>query len=126
MVKKVEINGRVDRYGQQEQPDIRYMLIDSDHPKMRGDARIMEILVQKEEQAFKNIGDPVMLFWKFNQEGEEKTAKAIEEGFSADVFGQLLDSGGEEFDPLELLMGLGDDNSVKIEYSDEETLFSDL
>lgn len=62
MVKKVEINGRVDRYGQQEQPDIRYMLIDSDHPKMRGDARIMEILVQKEEQAFKNIGDPVMLF----------------------------------------------------------------
>lgn len=39
----------MDRYGQQEQPDIRYMLIDSDHPKMRGDARIMEILVQKEE-----------------------------------------------------------------------------
>lgn len=120
-------NGRVDRYGQQEQPDIRYMLIDSDNPKIKGDARIMEILVRKEEQAFKNIGDPAMLFGKFNQEEEEEeTAKAIEEGLSADAFGRLLDSGEEEFDPLELLMGLGDDNSVKIEYSDEETLFSDL
>lgn len=120
-------NGRVDRYGQQEQPDIRYMLIDSDNPKIKGDARIMEILVQKEEQALKNIGDPAMLFGKFNQEEEEEeTAKAIENGLSADVFGQLLDSGEEEFDPIEFLMGLGDDNSVKIEYSDEETLFSDL
>lgn len=119
-------NGRIDRYGQQEQPDIRYMLIDSDNPKIKGDARIMEILVQKEEQALKNIGDPAMLLGKFNQEEEEEvTAKAIEEGV-ADAFGQLLDAGEEEFDPLELLMGLGDDHSVRIEYSDEETLFSDL
>ncbi len=120
-------NGRVDRYGQQEQPDIRYMLIDSNNPKIKGDARIMEILVQKEEQALKNIGDPAMLFGKFNQEEEEEeTAKAIEEGLNADDFGKMLDSGEAEFDPLELLMGLGEDNSVKIEYSDEETLFSDL
>lgn len=119
-------NGRVDRYGQQEQPDIRYMLIDSDHPKIKGDARIMEILVQKEEQAFKNIGDPAVLFGKFNQEEEEEeTAKAIENG-AGEKFVDQLDAGKEEFDPLELLMGLGDDNSVKIEYSDEETLFSDL
>ncbi len=119
-------NGRVDRYGQQEQPDIRYMLIDSDNPKIKGDARIMEILVQKEEQALKNIGDPAMLFGKFNQEEEEEeTAKAIENGVG-EKFADQLDEGKEEFDPLELLMGLGDDNSVKIEYSDEETLFSDL
>lgn len=57
---------------------------------------------------------------------EEETAKAIEEGLNADDFGKMLDSGEAEFDPLELLMGLGEDNSVKIEYSDEETLFSDL
>ena len=120
-------NGRIDRYGQQEQPDIRYMLIDSDNPKIKGDARIMEILVQKEEQALKNIGDPAMLFGKFNQEEEEEeTAKAIEDGVSADTFGNMLDTGEKEFDPLELLMGLGADKSVKIEYSDEETLFSDL
>ena len=102
-------NGRVDRYGQTEQPDIRYMLIDSDNPRIKGDARIMEILVKKEEQALKNIGDPAMLFGKFNQEEEEEeTAKAIESGAGADAFEKLLDSDEEEFDPLELLMGLGD------------------
>ena len=65
-------NGRIDRYGQKETPDIRYMLIGSDNEKIRGDARIMEILVQKEEQAYKNIGDPAVLFGKFNQEEEER------------------------------------------------------
>lgn len=69
-------NGRVDRYGQQEQPDIRYMLIDSNNPKIKGDARIMEILVQKEEQALKNIGDPAMLFGKFNQEEGRRDSKS--------------------------------------------------
>ena len=120
-------NGRVDRYGQTEQPDIRYMLIDSDNPRIKGDARIMEILVKKEEQALKNIGDPAMLFGKFNQEEEEEeTAKVIESGAGAAAFEKLLDSDEEEFDPLELLMGLGDEKEVKVEYSDEETLFSDI
>ena len=119
-------NGRIDRYGQHEQPDIRYMLIDSENPKIKGDARIMEILVQKEEQALKNIGDPAMLFGKFNQEEEEEeTAKAIENGVG-EAFADQLDAGEEEFYPLELLMGLGEEDTVKIEYSDEETLFSDL
>lgn len=119
-------NGRIDRYGQHEQPDIRYMLIDSENPKIKGDARIMEILVQKEEQALKNIGDPAMLFGKFNQEEEEEeTAKAIENGVG-EAFADQLDAGEEEFNPLELLMGLGEEDTVKIEYSDEETLFSDL
>lgn len=118
-------NGRIDRYGQTEQPDIRYMLIDSDNPRIKGDARIMEILVEKEEQALKNIGDPAMLFGKFNQE-EEETAKVIESGAGAAAFEKLLDSDEEEFDPLELLMGLGDEKEVKVEYSDEETLFSDI
>lgn len=120
-------NGRIDRYGQHEQPDIRYMLIDSANPKIKGDARIMEILVQKEEQALKNIGDPAFLFGKFNQEEEEEeTAKAIEEGISAEAFGSMLDSGEDEFDPLELLMGGGGQNIVPIQYDDEGTLFSDL
>lgn len=120
-------NGRIDRYGQHEQPDIRYMLIDSSNPRIKGDARIMEILVRKEEQALKNIGDPAMLFGKFNQEEEEEeTAKAIESGEGAEAFEKQLDSDEDEFDPLELLMGLGKDKEVKVEYSDEETLFSDL
>jgi len=120
-------NGRIDRYGQHEQPDIRYMLVDSKNPRIKGDARVMEVVVKKEEQALKNIGDPAMLFGKYNQqEEEEEIAKVIESGAGADALEKLLESDEEEFNPLELLMGLGEDKEVKVEYSDEETLFSDL
>ena len=60
------------------------------------------------------------------KKSEEETAKAIESGTGADAFEKLLDSDEEEFDPLELLMGLGNEKEVKAEYSDEETLFQIL
>ncbi len=50
-------NGRIDRYGQEKRPDIRYMMISSKNERIKGDMRIIRILVEKEEQAFKNIGD---------------------------------------------------------------------
>lgn len=120
-------NGRVDRYGQKEQPDIRYMLINSSNEKIKGDARIMEILVTKEEQAFKNIGDPAVLFGKFNaEEEEEETARAIETGMLPDEFAKKLDGTEEEFNPLELLMGAVDEKDTRVEFCKEETLFSDI
>ena len=121
-------NGRIDRYGQKETPDIRYMLVSSDNEKIHGDARIMEILIQKEEQAYKNIGDPAVLFGKFNQEEEElETAKAIESDIKAEDFEAQLDDSEDEFDPFELMMQATTANeTTKIEYSDEETLYDDM
>ena len=121
-------NGRIDRYGQKETPDIRYMLVSSNNEKIHGDARIMEILVQKEEQAYKNIGDPAVLFGKFNQEEEEiETAKAIESDIKAEDFEAQLDDSEDEFDPFELMMQATTANeTIKIEYSDEETLYDDM
>lgn len=124
-------NGRIDRYGQTEQPDIRYMLISSINEKIKGDARIMEILVQKEEQAFKNIGDPAMLFGKFNEDEEEQeTAKAIENGVSAEEFEKQLDVTEDEFDPFELMMAGVTEEAEKTnqayDYVEDETLFTDL
>jgi len=51
-------NGRIDRYGQSKQPQIRYLLTESQNEKIRGDSRIYDILIEKDEQAQKNIGDP--------------------------------------------------------------------
>lgn len=120
-------NGRIDRYGQQEQPDIRYMLISSENEKIKGDARIMEILVNKEEQAFKNIGDPAVLFGKFNAEEEvAETAAAIESGMQPEVFAKQLELTEEEFDPFELMMASVDEEKTEIEYNQETTLFSDM
>lgn len=73
-------NGRIDRYGQTRQPQIRYLQTESEHPSVRGDQRILEILVRKDEQASKNIGDPSEFMGLYDQEAEEeKVAEAMEQ-----------------------------------------------
>lgn len=113
-------NGRIDRYGQQKRPDIRYFLIETTHPKIRGDMRIMEILIAKEEQALKNIGDPSLLMGKFTIEDEELVvAEAIESGADGDAFAQSLDDSEEEFDPFEALMAAAAEDEPLAEESSD-------
>ncbi|MDR2043659.1 MAG: DEAD/DEAH box helicase [Clostridium sp.] len=119
-------NGRIDRYGQQEQPDIRYMMISSTNPKIKGDMRIMEILVQKEEQAYKNIGDPTLLMGKFNVEEEGVTASAIEQGTTPEAFGAQLTEAEDEFDPFEALMAGAAEAEAPATVSEDDTLFADV
>ncbi|MGO2133533.1 MAG: DEAD/DEAH box helicase [Halomonas sp.] len=89
-------NGRIDRYGQTRQPQIRYLQTESNHPKVRGDQRILEVLVEKDQQAQKNIGDPSEFMGVYDQAEEEaKVASAMEAGtdlwadFAAQLDGQL-------------------------------------
>ena len=124
-------NGRIDRYGQQKRPDIRYMLIESDNKRIKGDMRIIEILITKEEQALKNIGDPSLLLGKFTIEDEELVvAEAIEGGSDAAAFEQSLDAGEDDFDPFEALMAAAgeaeESGEKKSEIVSDETLFSDV
>ena len=123
-------NGRIDRYGQKKRPDIRYMLIESDNKQIKGDMRIIEILVTKEEQALKNIGDPALLLEKFSIEDEELVvADAIENGSDETAFSDTLDAGEDEFDPFEALMAAaGETEEVESESAvvTDDTLFSDI
>ena len=120
-------NGRIDRYGQEKRPDIRYMMIESRNPRIKGDMRIIEILVTKEEQALKNIGDPALLLGKFSIEDEELVvSSAIEDGADAAAFESILDSGEAEFDPFEALMAAATEDSAPVQVQAQETLFSDL
>lgn len=98
-------NGRIDRYGQKKDPDIRYMLIESKNARIKGDMRILEILIEKEEQALENIGDPTLLSEKISLENDEIivnderiVVNAIERQTSAEEMDKQLDSGEE--DPL--------------------------
>jgi hypothetical protein len=80
-------NGRVDRYGQSETPIITYLINRSDNPKVRGDQRILEILKEKDEQAYKNIGDPATFMKVHDPEAEEAlTMEAMAEGTDAAAF----------------------------------------
>ena len=83
-------NGRIDRYGQKVSPDIRYMVTRSFNDKIRGDIRILQVLIRKENEANKNIGDVGALMNLYDQDAEEQlTYHAMEKG-SAEAFEQGL------------------------------------
>lgn len=72
-------NGRVERYGQVHQPAIYYLLTDSSHEKIRGDQRILELLIERDAEVQKNIGDPSEFTGLHTVEDEElAVAAAIE------------------------------------------------
>jgi len=120
-------NGRIDRYGQPSRPDIRYMLIESENPRIKGDLRIIEILITKEEQALKNIGDPAFLLGKFSVEEEELVvSNVIENGSDALAFENMLDTEEGEFDPFEALMAASNEDNAPVQVKNDETLFSDI
>jgi superfamily II DNA or RNA helicase len=97
-------NGRIDRYGQEREPRIVYLMTESVCEKIKGDNRILELLITKDEQAVKNIGDPSALMGVYDMEEEENiTAAAIEAGANTDDFEKLLAKAPK--DPLGLLMG---------------------
>lgn len=105
-------NGRIDRFGQERDPHILYLLTRSNIGKIRGDMRILEVLIRKDEQAMKNIGDPSSIMARHDEQKEEEvTASAIESGQSAEEFEKQLDSGeiakkgGEGFDFFNHLFG---------------------
>lgn len=118
-------NGRIDRYGQEQTPDIRYLFVDTDNSNIQGDVRILEILTDKESKARENIGDPASLLNLYDQEAEEQyMMDKISSGITADEFGSELDKTIDEFDPFELLMS--SDDSEEPETTHDPTLYDDL
>ncbi|MEA3644262.1 MAG: C-terminal helicase domain-containing protein, partial [Lamprobacter sp.] len=82
-------NGRVDRFGQQSRPRIDYLLTESEVETVKGDLRVIEVLVRKDEQISQNIGDPASILRKHSIEAEEQVvAEALAEGLNAEQFEQ--------------------------------------
>ena len=74
-------NGRIDRYGQPMQPQIRYLLTRSRSEGMGDAEKILRVLIRKDDQAQINIGDPSVFLRVFDAEvEEEEIGKAFEAG----------------------------------------------
>ncbi|MCY4001556.1 MAG: DEAD/DEAH box helicase [Bacteroidetes bacterium] len=104
-------NGRIDRYGQERNPQIFYFITESENEDFKADQRILEILIEKEYQANQNLGDPALLMRLFNIEDEEKAiAKVIEEKLSKEEAEQNFNQGSQDnkssqpIDPLTELL----------------------
>ena len=117
-------NGRIDRYGQQRTPQIYYFLQHSSTPKIKADGRILELLIEKDEHAQKNIGDNSVFMGEYDSEAEErKTAEAIEKEMSDEEFeDQYLK---EDVDLLSQLMG-GEESSELSEYESSDKYIGDM
>ena len=75
-------NGRIDRYGQRQQPQIRFMLTQSRSDGMGDAEKIIRLLKTKDEQAQRNIGDPAVFLRKFDAGDEEQAlSEAFEQGW---------------------------------------------
>ncbi|MDA3791209.1 MAG: helicase-related protein, partial [Desulfobacula sp.] len=112
-------NGRIDRYGQERSPQIVYLVTKSNNEKIRGDMRILELLIQKDEETVKNIGDPAEFYGVYDIDEEESiTAKAMETGQSPESFESSITN--RAVDPLAILFG--EDQPSKGEDVEAKTL----
>lgn len=109
LIKLEQRNGRIDRFGQRHTPIIRYLLTASEDEEIKGDTRIIERLVEKEEYAYKNIGDAAVLMGLYSAAREEEAvAQAIGRNAAPEEvvpeappeidFLQLLEAGAAEGD----------------------------
>lgn len=74
LITMVQRNGRIDRFGQKHTPYIHYLLTVPADSDIKGDLRVLERLIEKEDQAHKNLGDAA---WMMNLHSEEKEEEEI-------------------------------------------------
>lgn len=96
-------NGRIDRYGQQHEPHIHYLLTLSQQPGIKADMRVLERLIEKEEEAHKNIGDAATILGLHDATREEEhITRGVARGEEAE---SILPDSSPEADWLAILMG---------------------
>lgn len=117
-------NGRIDRYGQENTPQIHYLVTESENTTIRGDMRVLEILQTKDDQAYQNIGDPSVFMNVYDVREEEKiTEDAMAEGVSAEEFdSQLQPTDDEGEDLLALFLGTNTEQETETEADPTESI----
>ena len=97
-------NGHIDRYGQSQQPQIRYLLSSSRSEGMGDAEKVLRLLKRKDEQAQRNIGDPAVFLGVYDAVGEEEEiSKAFECG-TVEALEQRMNANAEPY----LVQGSGD------------------
>lgn len=96
-------NGRIDRFGQEHAPDIRYLITVPQHPDLKGDLRVLDRLVEKENAAHKNLGD---VAWLMNLHDADQEESRIAQGICQHEPAESIipDEPTEEVDFLSLLL----------------------
>ena len=119
-------NGRIDRYGQDAAPTIRYLLTRPADPELRGDHDILKKITVKADQAAKNLGEVAWVMNLHSADKEEaRITRAIEE--RQDPEAPFVDESDDEGDDwlADVISSNPDDERVPTETHEPLTLFSD-
>lgn len=73
-------NGRIDRYGQRHSPQITTLLLDPGPGNTIGELHVLKKLVDREQEAYRVLGDAAPLMGKNNIRGEEDEIRKVLEG----------------------------------------------
>ena len=96
-------NGRIDRYGQENTPHIVYLVTTGKAEEIKDDLTILVRLIEKEETAYKNLGDAATILRLYDSQQEEDH---VEAGLSAGQKPeQILPDQPEDQGFLDLLLG---------------------
>ena len=64
-------NGRIDRYGQEFPPEVRYLVYSPEDPEIASDVRILSKLITKEDAAHRALGDAGSIMGLYSDSSEE-------------------------------------------------------
>lgn len=70
-------NGRIDRYGQRQRPEITSLLLDPKDKNSIGELHVLTRLVEREFEANKYLGDVAPLMGKYNTKAEEDEIREV-------------------------------------------------
>ena len=68
-------NGRIDRYGQEHSPEIRYLIYSPADRAIASDVRIVSKLIEKENAAHQALGDAASVMGLYSEKAEEEAIK---------------------------------------------------
>ena len=105
-------NGRIDRYGQDRNPEIYYFVAATTHPKIR-QMWVLDKLIEKDEAASQGVGDPAVFLNAGDVDSEEaQVAEFIAGGKGAEALDQFMDKNlataserHDSIDEFDLLFG---------------------
>ena len=116
-------NGRVDRYGQKRQPVLTYLLTRPGDPKLRGDLRILDLLIEKEAKAQQNLGDVAWLLDLHDAGAEEdRIALGIQQREDPDA---ILSPADKPDDSLDWLFENPDQGASPVAITEDPSLYPD-